>query len=159
MLHGKLSKWICMVSNNSALSLQETFLVIIFVSFPSEIESVYHSKLSPEIHDTSILTEIFHKRNPKSWNVVIRTNFRNHLIQPSLILWAGNEDPGDSLFAQDHTASHLCNLQSSILSTVAFCLWASTRVNQGWCRWGHLHDQEHPWYRKVTFRDKVSTGD
>lgn len=122
MLDRKLSKWIYMISNNSALSLPGTRLVVIFVLFPSERESVHPSKLSPEIHDTSILTEIFHKRNPKSWNVVIKMNLGNHLIQPSLILWGGNEDPGDSTFAQDHTASHLCTLQSSVLSTVAFCL-------------------------------------
>lgn len=91
MLHGKLSKWIYMVSNNSALSLQGTFLVIIFVPFPLEKESAYHSKLSPEIYDTSILTEIFHKRKPKSCNVVIRTNLENHLIQHSLIYFMGRE--------------------------------------------------------------------
>lgn len=63
-------------------------MVIIFVLFPLETESAYYSKLSPEIHSISILMKIFHKRNPRSWNVVIRMNLGNHLIQPSLILWA-----------------------------------------------------------------------
>lgn len=67
MLYRKLSKWTCTAPNNSISSFQGTFWVM-FVLVSLEVESAYHSKLSPEIHGTSILMERFHTRNHKSWN-------------------------------------------------------------------------------------------
>lgn len=75
-------------SNNGIKFPNNLFLGMIFVLFPLEIESPHYSKLSPEIHGNSILMERFHTRNHKSWDVVVRRNLGNHLIQTSLILWA-----------------------------------------------------------------------
>lgn len=94
MLHRKLSKWIYTVSNNCIKFPRTFFFFYKILLFPSERESAYHSKLSPEIHGTSILMEIFPKRNNKSWNVVIKMNIGNHPIQPSLILLARIWRPG-----------------------------------------------------------------
>lgn len=84
MLHIKPSKWIYIVSNNNT-KVSKGYFGYNICPIPFRIVRL-SPKLSPETHVISILTDISHKRNHMSWNVVMRMNIGNHLIQPFLIL-------------------------------------------------------------------------